>query len=68
MKIAQGLIDEMVAHAREDVPNECCGMLGGADEVRGLAGDDLICGGKGRDKLLGGPGRDEIVPEPRRRR
>jgi proteasome lid subunit RPN8/RPN11 len=31
MKIAQELIDEMVAHAREDLPNECCGMVGGAD-------------------------------------
>ncbi len=29
MKIAQTLIDEMVAHAREDLPNECCGMVGG---------------------------------------
>jgi proteasome lid subunit RPN8/RPN11 len=24
------LIDEMVAHAREDLPNECCGMVGGS--------------------------------------
>ena len=31
MKISQGLVDEMVAHAREDVPNECCGMIGGRD-------------------------------------
>lgn len=31
MRIAQGLIDEMVAHAREDLPNECCGMVGGND-------------------------------------
>jgi proteasome lid subunit RPN8/RPN11 len=29
MKISQVLIDEMVAHAREDLPNECCGMVGG---------------------------------------
>jgi len=35
MRIAQRLIDEMVAHAREDLPNECCGMVGGAgDEAR----------------------------------
>ena len=27
----QSLIDEMVAHAREDLPNECCGMVGGVD-------------------------------------
>lgn len=37
MRIAQQLIDEMVAHSREDLPNECCGMLGGKDgEVRTL--------------------------------
>jgi proteasome lid subunit RPN8/RPN11 len=31
MRIAQRLIDEMVAHAREGLPNECCGMVGGSD-------------------------------------
>ena len=31
MKISQQLIDKMVAHAREDLPNECCGMIGGRD-------------------------------------
>lgn len=31
MKISQALIEEMVAHARADLPNECCGMLGGRD-------------------------------------
>ncbi len=31
MKISQQLIAEMVAHAREDLPNECCGMIGGRD-------------------------------------
>jgi [CysO sulfur-carrier protein]-S-L-cysteine hydrolase len=25
------MIEEMVAHAREDLPNECCGLIGGAD-------------------------------------
>jgi proteasome lid subunit RPN8/RPN11 len=30
MRIAQSLIDEMVAHARADLPNECCGMVGGS--------------------------------------
>jgi proteasome lid subunit RPN8/RPN11 len=29
MRIAQSLIDEMVAHARADLPNECCGIVGG---------------------------------------
>jgi [CysO sulfur-carrier protein]-S-L-cysteine hydrolase len=32
LKISQEQIDEMVAHAREDLPNECCGLIGGADE------------------------------------
>jgi [CysO sulfur-carrier protein]-S-L-cysteine hydrolase len=27
------MADELVAHAREDVPNECCGMIGGSDGV-----------------------------------
>ncbi len=31
MRISQSLIDEMVAHARADLPNECCGMVGGTD-------------------------------------
>jgi proteasome lid subunit RPN8/RPN11 len=31
MRIAQALIDEIVAHARADMPNECCGMVGGVD-------------------------------------
>ena len=31
MKISQRLVEEIVAHAREDLPNECCGMVGGAD-------------------------------------
>jgi len=33
MRIARQLIDELVAHAREDLPNECCGMVGGRDGV-----------------------------------
>jgi [CysO sulfur-carrier protein]-S-L-cysteine hydrolase len=31
MRIAQSLIDEMVAHSRDDLPDECCGMVGGRD-------------------------------------
>jgi len=31
VKISQQLIDELIAHAREDLPNECCGMIGGRD-------------------------------------
>ena len=29
MRIARDMVDEMLAHAREDAPNECCGMIGG---------------------------------------
>jgi proteasome lid subunit RPN8/RPN11 len=31
MKIARDLIEEILAHAREESPNECCGMIGGTD-------------------------------------
>jgi [CysO sulfur-carrier protein]-S-L-cysteine hydrolase len=27
VRIAQSLVDEIVAHALEDAPNECCGMI-----------------------------------------
>jgi [CysO sulfur-carrier protein]-S-L-cysteine hydrolase len=33
MKIAKDLADEIVAHALKDRPNECCGMVSGADGV-----------------------------------
>lgn len=33
MKISKKLVDEIVSHARADVPNECCGMIGGKDGV-----------------------------------
>lgn len=31
LRLPQAHIDEMVAHAREDAPNECCGIIVGAD-------------------------------------
>jgi [CysO sulfur-carrier protein]-S-L-cysteine hydrolase len=31
VRISEALIDEMVAHARDDLPNECCGMIGGRE-------------------------------------
>ncbi len=31
MRIAQSLLDEIVAHSREDTPNECCGLVGAKD-------------------------------------
>jgi [CysO sulfur-carrier protein]-S-L-cysteine hydrolase len=27
MRISRRLLDEVIAHAREDAPNECCGMI-----------------------------------------
>ncbi len=30
-RIEKRYIDEMIAHAREEAPNECCGILGGKD-------------------------------------
>jgi proteasome lid subunit RPN8/RPN11 len=31
MRIGRALIDEVVAHAREAAPNECCGLIGGSN-------------------------------------
>ena len=31
MRIARDMVDEMIAHAREDAPNECCGMVAAND-------------------------------------
>jgi proteasome lid subunit RPN8/RPN11 len=31
MKIARDLLDQIVDHARRDAPDECCGLIGGAD-------------------------------------
>lgn len=33
MKITQAQIDELVRHARDDLPNECCGVIGSRDGV-----------------------------------
>jgi proteasome lid subunit RPN8/RPN11 len=31
MRIARDLYDQMIAHAREEAPNECCGMVAARD-------------------------------------
>ena len=31
LALPQSHIDEMIAHAREDAPNECCGIIAGKD-------------------------------------
>lgn len=33
MRIPTAVHDEIVAHSREDLPNECCGIVGGKDGV-----------------------------------
>ncbi len=32
MRITKDLLDEIVAHSRDDLPNECCGLIGGSGE------------------------------------
>jgi [CysO sulfur-carrier protein]-S-L-cysteine hydrolase len=31
LSLPQSFIDEMIAHAKEDAPNECCGIIAGKD-------------------------------------
>jgi [CysO sulfur-carrier protein]-S-L-cysteine hydrolase len=31
LRISRQLLDEVIAHAREDAPNECCGMIAASD-------------------------------------
>ena len=31
MRIPRSIYEQMLAHAREEVPNECCGLIGGAN-------------------------------------
>jgi proteasome lid subunit RPN8/RPN11 len=31
MKLSKAQFDDLIAHAREEAPNECCGMIGGVD-------------------------------------
>ena len=33
MRIDRSLLDEIVAHSRDDLPNECCGIVSGSDGV-----------------------------------
>jgi proteasome lid subunit RPN8/RPN11 len=33
MRIPRDVYDQLLAHAREDAPNECCGLIGGEDGV-----------------------------------
>jgi proteasome lid subunit RPN8/RPN11 len=31
VRISRQILDQLIAHAREEAPNECCGMIGGED-------------------------------------
>ena len=31
LKLDRSYVDEIIAHARQDVPNECCGIIAGVD-------------------------------------
>ena len=33
MRISRALLDEVIAHAREEAPNECCGLIASRDGV-----------------------------------
>jgi proteasome lid subunit RPN8/RPN11 len=33
LQLPQTMVDEMIAHARDDLPNECCGIIAGKDGV-----------------------------------
>lgn len=33
LRISQRFLDEIIAHTKEEDPNECCGLLAGADET-----------------------------------
>jgi proteasome lid subunit RPN8/RPN11 len=33
MRVSRQIHEELLAHAREDAPNECCGLVGGNDGV-----------------------------------
>jgi len=33
VRISQAIYEELLMHAREDAPNECCGLIGGEDGV-----------------------------------
>jgi len=33
VRVPRPIYDELLAHAREDAPNECCGLIGGSNGV-----------------------------------
>jgi proteasome lid subunit RPN8/RPN11 len=57
MRIARELYDEIVAHAGEEAPNECCGLVGGRD------GEALSV--RRAENLFASPRRFEVGNLPR---
>ncbi|MHB8656689.1 MAG: M67 family metallopeptidase [Solirubrobacteraceae bacterium] len=58
MRISTGLLDQIVAHAREEAPNECCGMIAARDgkaievhRARNLAASPLRFEIEGREQI-----------------
>ena len=41
MRIARALLDHIVAHARREFPNECCGIVAARDGSRGRASREV---------------------------
>lgn len=50
VKLLEAQIDQIISHARESAPRECCGLIGGANDVqartvyrmRNVAADPLV--------------------------
>ena len=59
MRISRQLLDEIIAHAREDAPNECCGMIASTD-------GEAVDGMRDRWEAWGGPVSLVILESPYR--
>lgn len=62
MRIAAAVLREVIAHAREDAPDECCGLLVGPAPPRGMATAGLIDEAIRAVNLDRGPARYRIDP------
>ncbi len=57
MRVSRDLINAIVAHARADAPNECCGLIGGRD--------DTPVSTRRAENLFASPTRFEVGDLPR---
>lgn len=46
MRIARRCLEEVLVHAREEYPRECCGLLGGREEVTRVYRGRNLAGGE----------------------